>query len=109
MFPRVSAIVKHALPHDALELAFQDRAGQVTSEAVSTSDLPDLGPLPITVDPAPDFRVVRDVRTTDLYVKAPRDPQARIVAAGYRSYLGIKSVARDQQMWLVFWSKRVAA
>jgi len=109
VFPRVSEIVKHVLPHDALELMFHDRAGQLTPEAVSTSDVPVLGPLTITAAPAPDFRVVRDVRTTDLYLKAPRDLQARILAAGYRSYLGIKSVARDQQMWLVFWSKRVAA
>jgi hypothetical protein len=35
VFPRVSEIVKHALPHDALELLFYDRAGRGTLEAVS--------------------------------------------------------------------------
>jgi transcriptional regulator with PAS, ATPase and Fis domain len=109
VFPRVSQIVKQALPHDALELMFHDRAGHVTPAAMSTCAFPGLSPVTSTADTAPDFRVVGDVRTAQFYVKAPPALQARIVAAGYRSYLGITSVARDQQMWLVFWSKLVAA
>src|SRR5712692_6342202 len=39
VFPRVSEIVKHVLPHDALELVFHDRGGRRTLEASSTADL----------------------------------------------------------------------
>src|SRR6202049_5158401 len=39
VFPRVSEIVKHVLPHDALELMSHDRGGRVTLEARSTDDL----------------------------------------------------------------------
>src|SRR3981189_1627177 len=39
VFPRVSEIVKHVLPHDALELMFHDRGGHLTLEARSTDDL----------------------------------------------------------------------
>jgi transcriptional regulator with PAS, ATPase and Fis domain len=108
VFPRVSEIVNRVLPHDHLQLLFIDRESQVTLQAASTSDLPDLGPMTF-VEPAPEFRIVRDLRTTDLKVKEPPDVQARIVAAGYRSALSIKSVARDQQMRLLFLSKRVDA
>jgi hypothetical protein len=33
VFPRVSEIVKPVLPHDALDLVFRDRGGDVTLEA----------------------------------------------------------------------------
>src|SRR5882672_11429371 len=71
VFPRVSQIVKQVLPHDALELMFHDRAGQVTPAAMSTCAFPGLSPVTSTADTAPDFRVVGDVRTAQFYVKAP--------------------------------------
>jgi transcriptional regulator with GAF, ATPase, and Fis domain len=108
VFPRVSDIVNRVLPHDHLQLLFIDRENHVTLQAASTSHFPDLGPITIA-DPAPDFRVVSDLRTTDMRVTEPPDVQARIVEAGYRSSLSIKSVARDQQMRLLFLSKRVDA
>src|ERR1700730_15473041 len=40
VFSRVSAIVKAVVPHDALELVFDDRHGHVTLEASSSDDLP---------------------------------------------------------------------
>src|SRR5438270_8990541 len=40
VFPRVSEIVQQVLAHDALTLAFSDRAGHVTLEARSAEDLP---------------------------------------------------------------------
>jgi GAF domain-containing protein len=108
VFPRVSEIVNCVLPHDHLELVFIDRESRLTFQAASTSNFPDLGPVTMG-EPAPDFRVVRDLRTTDVGVTEPPDVQARIVAAGYRSALSIRSVARDQQMRLLFFSKRVDA
>jgi hypothetical protein len=108
VFPRVSEIVNRVLPHDHLQLVFIDRESHLTFQAASTSNFPDPGPVTIG-EPAPDFRVVRDLRTTDVGVTEPPDVQARIVAAGYRSALSIKSVARDQQMRLLFFSKRVDA
>jgi hypothetical protein len=95
VFPRVSEIVNCVLPHDHLELVFIDRESRLTFQAASTSNFPDLGPVTMG-EPAPDFRVVRDLRTTDVGVTEPPDVQARIVAAGYRSALSIRSVARDQ-------------
>src|SRR5258705_12199117 len=39
VFPRVSEIVKPVLRHDALDLMFFDREGEVTLEARSTDDV----------------------------------------------------------------------
>src|SRR5476649_203692 len=60
VFPRVSAIVNDVLPHDALDLMFQDRGGRVTLEARSTDDLPEHGGGTET-DEAP-FYIVSDLR-----------------------------------------------
>src|SRR4051812_33002620 len=43
VFPRISDIAKQVVPHDGLALKFADRAGRVTLEARSVSDLPEHG------------------------------------------------------------------
>src|SRR5258706_10457838 len=60
VFPRVSQIVKHALPHDALELVFYDRGGRVTLEAQSTDDL--AGNLGSALKDDGAFSIVSDLR-----------------------------------------------
>src|SRR6266446_6203542 len=60
VFPRVSAIVKDVLPHDALELVFHDRTGRVTLEARSTDDL--AGELGCAVKDDEAFYIVSDLR-----------------------------------------------
>ena len=44
LFPRLSAIARKMLPHDALALAFVDQHGQLVVEA-ATGDLPDMPPV----------------------------------------------------------------
>ena len=60
VFPRVSEIVQHVLPHDALELVFHDRGGHVTLEATSTDDLKGYAGRTGTNDEA--FQIVSDLR-----------------------------------------------
>src|ERR1700730_2802650 len=60
VFPRISEIVKPALPHDALELRFHDRGGTVTLEARSNEDL--AGPPGWPETDAEPFHIVRDLR-----------------------------------------------
>src|SRR4030081_2544552 len=62
VFPRVSEIVKHMLPHDALELMFHDRGGHVTLEARSTDDLAGWAGCTESDDEA--FYIVSDLRKT---------------------------------------------
>src|SRR5262245_29123089 len=40
VFPRVSAITRHVLPHDALALVFVDAANNLRLEARSVDDVP---------------------------------------------------------------------
>ena len=40
VFPRVSEVVNHVLPHDVLALAYIDRSGSATLEAASTEEFP---------------------------------------------------------------------
>src|SRR5947209_6741364 len=60
VFPRVSEIVTHVLRHDALDLMFYDRDGDVTLEARSTDDLAEhLGVAETDDEP---FYIVSDLR-----------------------------------------------
>jgi transcriptional regulator with PAS, ATPase and Fis domain len=105
VFPRVSEIVKQMLPHDALELVFHDRGGHVTLEARSTDDL--AGPRGRTSTDADAFYIVSDLRrpSSRLASGAPSEVVDQLLAAGYRSVLNVRSVARGQVMRLGFFSK----
>jgi transcriptional regulator with PAS, ATPase and Fis domain len=109
VFPRVSEIVRHALPHDALELAFHDRSGHVTLEARSTDDL--AGAFGCAVNDDEAFYIVSDLRrpSSRLSDGAPPSVVDTLLAAGYRSVLNVRSVARDQVMRLGFLSKQADA
>jgi hypothetical protein len=110
VFPRVSEITNQVLPHDCMHLVFEGKAGQGSLQASSHNDFPAHGRVTRAADPAePDFRIVGDLRTAKLPVIDPPDFQDRVLAAGYGSLLGVGSVARDQQMGLAFWSKRLNA
>jgi transcriptional regulator with PAS, ATPase and Fis domain len=106
VFPRISEIVKPMLPHDALELVFHDRAGHVTLEARSTEDL--AGHPGWTETDDQTFSIVSDLRRpgSRLAGGAPPEVVDRLLAAGYRSVLNIRSVARHQAMRLGFLSRQ---
>jgi transcriptional regulator with GAF, ATPase, and Fis domain len=105
VFPRVSEIVKHVLPHDALELMFHDRAGRVTLEAQSTEDL--AGHPGWTETDAEPFHIVSDLRRPSSRLASGDLPAFvdHLLAAGYRSVLSVRSVARNQVMRLGFFSR----
>ena len=105
VFPRVSEIVKNVLPHDALELVFHDRFGEVTLEARSTDDLTGAFGCSITDDEP--FLIMSDLRrpSSRLASGAPPSVVDTVLAAGYRSVLNVRSIARGQVMRLGFLSK----
>src|SRR6267143_6484825 len=109
VFPRVSEIVRHVLPHDALELMFHDRSGQVTLEARSNEDL--TGAFGCSVNDDEAFYILNDLRrpSSRLTSGAPSSVVDTLLAAGYRSVLNVRSVARDQVMRLGFLSKQADA
>jgi DNA-binding NtrC family response regulator len=106
VFPRVSEIVQHALPHDALELMFHDRGGHVTLEARSTGEL--VGAVGCAIKDDEPFYIVSDLRrpSSRLTGAVPVAVIDMLLAAGYRSILNVRSVARDQVMRLGFLSKQ---
>jgi len=105
VFPRVSEIVKPVLPHDALDLVFRDRGGDVTLEARSTDDLTGHGVFAGADDEA--FSIVSDLRWPSSRRASGATPEVvdHLLAAGYRSVLNVRSVARSQVMRLGFFSK----
>src|SRR5262245_18263064 len=103
VFPRLSEIVKQALPHDALALQFLDRAGRVTLEARSTDDLPARESC-TSVDDEP-FSIVQDLRRRSGQGAADDD----LVDAGYRSALSVRTAAQQQVVRLTFFSGPVDA
>jgi transcriptional regulator with PAS, ATPase and Fis domain len=104
VFPRVSEIVKHVLPHDALELMFHDRSGRVTLEAQSTEDL--TGHPEWTETDDEPFHIVSDLRRpSSRFANGDRALVGHLLAAGYRSVLSVRSVARNQVMRLGFFSR----
>jgi len=109
VFPRISEIVKDVLPHDALELVFHDRSGHVTLEARSIEDL--TGAFGCSVNDDEPFYIVSDLRrpSSRLTTGASSSVVDTLLAAGYRSVLNVRSVARDQVMRLGFLSKQTDA
>jgi len=110
VFPRVSEIVTKVLPHDHLQLVFRDQTGLVL-EARSNDAFPDYyrvtsAELPGRVE---GFAIVGDLSKEALPVIDPADFKDRIVAAGFRSFLSIHTVARVQEMTLCFGSRRANA
>src|SRR5882672_1327645 len=99
VFPRVSEIVKDLLPHDALKLTFHDRSGRVTLEACSTDDI--AGPPECAGPDRGNFYTVSDLRRMK-----SRSAVEHLLAAGYRSLLNVRSMARDQAIRLGFFSRQ---
>jgi transcriptional regulator with PAS, ATPase and Fis domain len=85
-------------------------AGEVATQGATPSDCPDVDSIPrLTQLPASSssgFVLVSDIAEEPIsFVELP-DIQARLVTAGYRSVLGITTVAQSQVICLAFWSKR---
>src|SRR5262245_10739002 len=104
VFARVSEIAEDVLPHDCLQLLFLDSANHFTLEACSTETFPEFDRLVPTE--AATFRVVNDLRAAPgrFAIAEPSDYLERVIAAGYRSLLEIRGVARQQPIALVFYS-----
>src|SRR6266853_149795 len=110
VFPQVSEITNKVLPHDRMTMAFFDRE-DVVMEAASNDEFPELKRIKLASPKGRDaeFHVIDDLTQEPLTVVEPADLQARLVEAGYRSWLSVHTSVRDQEMGVSFWSKRVAA
>ena len=113
VFAQISNIVAAALPHDRLTMTFHDGQGTFVMHAASNADGPTafratrLAPKTTMVG---SFKIIDDLRThVPDVIYDPPDHRARVVAAGYRSVLGVLLSARDQEFGLQFWSKQAAA
>jgi hypothetical protein len=109
IFPRVSEIANHVLPHDWLGLVFQDQSDRVTLRAQSADSFPKFRRLAVAGED--DDQVVGDIEKERVRLDQsdPPDRSDRILAEGYRSFLKVRSVAGDQVMGLGFFSKRSEA
>jgi transcriptional regulator with GAF, ATPase, and Fis domain len=110
VFPQISEIAKKVLAHDALTMAFHGADGDVMTQAATPSDFPEFDGIPrLTQLPASwssGFVLVSDMAEERMSFVDPPDLQVRLMAAGYRSMLGITAVARSQGIGVAFWSKR---
>jgi transcriptional regulator with GAF, ATPase, and Fis domain len=113
VFAQVSAVTCCILPHDRLTMSFHDGQGTFVMQAVSNDD----GPSAARVTKQPSdalfdgaFKIIDDLTLYERpAIYDPPDTRERTVQAGYRSVLGVGLSARDQQLSLSFWSKRVGA
>jgi transcriptional regulator with GAF, ATPase, and Fis domain len=106
VFPRVSEIANHVLPHDWLGLVFHDHADRVTLQARSAKSFPEFRRLAVAGEG--DDQVVCDIEKERLRIVDidPPDFIDRILAEGYRSFLNVRSMAGEQALGLGFFSKR---
>ena len=86
--PRLSAIVRKMLPHDALRMACFDQGGRPVVNA-STANVPDM------ITPEGEDVIIDDLRTRPLGRICRRPRQERLVGAGYRSALGVSTPAPE--------------
>ncbi|MCU1384970.1 MAG: zraR 7, partial [Acidobacteria bacterium] len=112
VFPQISAIANTVLPHDALTMMVRDADEAVATQAATPSEFPRFdGSLRLAASPAAaarGFVLVADLAQEATAFDDP-DVQARLMAAGYRSMLGITAAAHSQIIDLAFWSKRAHA
>jgi transcriptional regulator with GAF, ATPase, and Fis domain len=109
VFPRVSEIANHALPHDWLGLVFHDHGDRVRLQARSAESFPEFRRLAVAGEG--DDQVVCDIEKERLRIVQidPPDFIDRILADGYRSFLRVRSRAGEQVLGLGFFSKRAGA
>jgi transcriptional regulator with GAF, ATPase, and Fis domain len=105
VFPRVSELANHVLPHDGLALVFLNGSNHLTLEARSTDALPEFRTLTLAGDA--EFHIVKDLRLAGPRLARcdPPDVVEHIIGKGYRSLLMVRSLARRQAIGLVFLSK----
>jgi DNA-binding NtrC family response regulator len=105
-FAHVAHAANMMISHDCLELVVHDQAGRVLLQVRSTEDFPVNHPVTATGDD--DYCIVDDLRGTEARRTglAADGSLAFLVAAGYRSFLGVRSPARQQVVRLGFLSKR---
>ena len=107
VFPRVSAITQNVLPHHAMAMVFLDEHGRIELQA-RTSDFPDIGSHVAPIR-AGDVKIISDLARDRVPVVRGEDPTDRLLAAGYQSALGVVTRARDQAMYVAFFSNRANA
>ena len=100
--PRLSAIVSKMLPHDALRMACFDHQGRPIVHA-STADVPDM----MAADA--DEVLIGDLRSGARSATAAPHAMERLVGAGYRSVLGVSTLAPEPVVRVAFLSKRPLA
>jgi hypothetical protein len=95
VFPRISEIAKKMLPHDALAMVFVDKDRHFVRQAHAPHDFPD--PPSVTHTGAlPREFIITDLTTAQLPVFEPADAFEPVIAAGYRSFMGVTLPAREQ-------------
>ena len=115
VFPRVSEIANKVLPHDCMTMSFDVGHGEIAMQASSSEELSHVSRiklLPASCDEAEasdGVLVVNDLEAQTLPIAEPAGLQQRIVAAGFRSFLAVNAIARDQELGVEFWSKRAGA
>jgi transcriptional regulator with GAF, ATPase, and Fis domain len=113
VFPQISEIAGKVLAHDALTMAFHDVDGEIAIQAATPGDFPEfagiirLAELPASFSSG--FVLIRDLAEEPMSFMDSPDFQVRLVAAGYRSLLGISTTARSQMIGVAFWSKQPRA
>jgi len=100
--PRLSAIVSKMLPHDALRMVCLDQQGRPIVTA-STADLPDM----MVADE--DELIIGDLRSEAPGATAAPPAMKRLVGDGYRSVLGVSTLAPEPLVRVAFWSKQPLA
>ena len=111
VLPRVSDIVKRVLPHDRMLITFISPTGSEVHGA-SNDDGPAFERVRLrqySSIAAGYNQIIGDLTRESLGIVDPPDLQARFIAAGYRSALGVRMSARDQLFSADFLSKTVGA
>jgi Sigma-54 interaction domain/Bacterial regulatory protein, Fis family len=100
VFPRVSEIANHVLPHDWLGLVFHDHSDRVTLQAGSAESFPEFRRLAVAGEG--EDQVVSDIEKERLRMvqSDPPDLVDRILEEGYRSFLKVRGVAGEQVLGL---------
>jgi transcriptional regulator with PAS, ATPase and Fis domain len=107
VLPRLSAIVKPLLPHDAVAIVCRDEHGQAVVEA-STGDFPAMAAPGLQLPPGDDL-IIQDLAREALPGPCGVRVSQRLVASGYRSMVGVSTSLTSKILAVAFWSTQPAA
>jgi transcriptional regulator with GAF, ATPase, and Fis domain len=108
ILPKISSLLRSAIPHDRLTISFHDRDRNMSMRSVSNDDGPTFNRVCLSRDDFPkngSSVIINDLPSHRPSME-PSEFHPKVLDAGYRSFLVTHVWAGQHGLGFVFWSKQ---